>query len=623
MRKVMVLAVLGVGGVVLMCLAYTSELHLSWMQSLMDNTVDAPTVRGYVVHTSGCKIPDFDPFDRTVAGMYRYQSFYTCGGKPSFITQRDDVLLLDAATLRKYYGKKAKNVVCFYTDIARDESHEVPDEKIVFGTRTRVRFGLPMTAEHVRLECSHKGVKFYEEILLVPLLKERVEKRCGEAAQRARSDTERMNVVILGLDSVSRLNSMRHLTETRKYLKENFDAVELLGYNKVGDNSFPNQVPLLTGSLEGEAMATSPDRFFDNQDLIWKRYSELGYRTLFMEESPRYGLFNYLNKGFRNVPTDYYTRPAIFAIDSSKAKRFVGQGQPCVGSRPQTAMYLDYTVSLLSVFGNRSYFTYTWISDVTHDDFNSAGYADIPFRKTFEALNYIGVMNSSLVVFLSDHGIRYGPERTTLMGKYEDRLPFCFLMFPPSFRAKHPQAMRNLRINQRRLTTHLDVHATLLELAARQTYGDNANYTTRHGISLLHEVPEDRTCQDASITPHWCCCHESGSVSSRSRVAKKLSLFLVGTINRWLSEQEPGKCKLLRLEGIKDVRMVVDGGLSDATYYWVTITTLPGNAVLEGTVGVNRTGTHFVDKVSRLNWYGTQSTCVKSHSLELYCYCKR
>ncbi|XP_064460004.1 uncharacterized protein LOC135370231 [Ornithodoros turicata] len=619
-KKMLVFIVLGVGGAVLMCLAYTSQGHLFWIQSFVDGSFSAPR-EYYVLKTSGCKIPNFDPMDKTVEGLYRYRSFYTCSGRPSFIVQKDSTLLVDAKTLKKYYHMKPKNVICFYKPIFRDEKQDVPDEKIVFGARTRVRFGLPLSAEYIVLECIHKGQKFHEEILLVPILKSEVEDRCERAAENLDPSVERLNVVFLGLDSVSRLNSLRHLKETRRYLEENFDPIELLGYNKLGDNSFPNQVPLLTGRLDKEVMASSPDRFFDNQSFVWKTYADLGYRTLFMEESPRYGLFNYLNKGFRKIPTDYYTRPAILAIDSSRDKRFVGMGQPCVGAKPQTVMYLDYTLSLLSLLGDRSYFTYTWISDVTHDDLNSAGYADIPFRRMFENLDEAGVMNSSLVIFLSDHGMRYGPLRTTLMGKYEDRLPFCFLMFPASFKAKHPEAMKNLRINQHRLTTHFDVHATLVELANLQL--PNATYTTKHGTSLLHEIPEDRTCEDASITPHWCCCHESGSLPTKSKLSKRLAIFLVGTINKWLSDQAPGKCKALRLKSVTDVRKVLGGDSADVDYYWVTITTLPGNAILEGTVGVNETGTYFVDRVSRLNWYGGQSNCVSIHALELYCYCKR
>jgi len=46
--------------------------------------------------------------------------------------------------------------------------------------------------------------------------------------------------------------------------------------------------------------------------------------------------------------------------------------------------------------------------------------------------------------------------------------------FPPSFEKTHPEAMKNLRTNVRRLTTPFDVHATLHDIAnyTRGTRGD-------------------------------------------------------------------------------------------------------------------------------------------------------
>lgn len=56
-----------------------------------------------------------------------------------------------------------------------------------------------------------------------------------------------LDVLIIGLDSVSKLNFMRQLPKTYKLITRQLNAVVLIGFNKVGQNTFPNVVPMLTG----------------------------------------------------------------------------------------------------------------------------------------------------------------------------------------------------------------------------------------------------------------------------------------------------------------------------------------------------------------------------------------
>lgn len=65
----------------------------------------------------------------------------------------------------------------------------------------------------------------------------------------------RTNVLVLGIDSVSYLNAYRHLRQSLAYIRTQLDSIELKGYVKVGDNSFPNQNPLINGLTEDEAMS--------------------------------------------------------------------------------------------------------------------------------------------------------------------------------------------------------------------------------------------------------------------------------------------------------------------------------------------------------------------------------
>lgn len=60
---------------------------------------------------------------------------------------------------------------------------------------------------------------------------------------------EDLSLLIIGIDSISRLNMIRSLPKTRKFLQET-GWFELEGFNKVGLNTLPNLVVMLSGKLE-------------------------------------------------------------------------------------------------------------------------------------------------------------------------------------------------------------------------------------------------------------------------------------------------------------------------------------------------------------------------------------
>nr|KAG5692201.1 hypothetical protein BaRGS_008747 [Batillaria attramentaria] len=87
------------------------------------------------------------------------------------------------------------------------------------------------------------------------LPKEDLERRCHQRLKkhlRRNNPREILNVQMVGVDSVSRLNFMRQMPRTREFLLNELNAVEMLGYNKVADNTFVNIVPMMTGRFVEE-----------------------------------------------------------------------------------------------------------------------------------------------------------------------------------------------------------------------------------------------------------------------------------------------------------------------------------------------------------------------------------
>lgn len=103
----------------------------------------------------------------------------------------------------------------------------------------------------------------------------------------------KINVIIFGTDSVSRLNFMRSQPETHRYLTKELKAFDFKGYNKVADNTFPNLMPALMGLTKKE-LESNPcfnnsrgsqgkARKYDDCPIIWKDFKKHGYITTYFE----------------------------------------------------------------------------------------------------------------------------------------------------------------------------------------------------------------------------------------------------------------------------------------------------------------------------------------------------
>ena len=152
--------------------------------------------------------------------------------------------------------------------------------------------------------------KTIEDSKTNPMLNDLPFKTC-EKENNMKNDANKMNVLIIGIDSVSYNGLKRAFPLTYQYLKnelENFVFYE--NYNKIGDNTYPNLLGMFSGvtiSSFEELNLTSEIEYYykidsTNHDLVpfvWKDFEKLGYVTLYNEESPEIGCFNYIKQGFR------------------------------------------------------------------------------------------------------------------------------------------------------------------------------------------------------------------------------------------------------------------------------------------------------------------------------------
>ncbi|CAL8128855.1 unnamed protein product [Orchesella dallaii] len=463
-------------------------------------------------------------------------------------------------------------------------------------------------------------------------LKPRVEESLQEKGE---IDNENIiNIVILGLDTLSHMNFLRSMPNSYSFLTEKLNAIGMNGYNSVGYNTFPNLAAALA-SLSEEEMKSKclSNNFFDSCPFIWKKFSENGFFTSFGEDSGKAGgIFMTYWKGFSNPPTDYYLRPfSVFTEEKLRAS----WDDICYGSRLAWEVLLDYAKKFAYTMGKKSkrYFQFLWSTALTHEGLNDGRLGDTQLLSTLEWFYDEGYLNKTILIVMSDHGARTGAIVDFHQGQLEKRMPFVYFVVPPWFKRKFKRAFENLTGNQDRLTTPYDLYATLADIInlkriTTEEINARANSLTEsstlpRGISLFLPIPLSRTCKMAGIEDHYCVCRSFVDISTSDKAIKQASNYAVQFINKIIAKYS--QCKVLSLSLIKSAKIVK--GLKeeeDQEQYQILFETKPNNASFEATVfrRVSKDEWIVSGTIDRTNLYGNQSHCVDDREAKLYCYCK-
>ncbi|KAG5881567.1 hypothetical protein JTB14_035011 [Gonioctena quinquepunctata] len=500
---------------------------------------------GFVINTPGCRIPDLNPFDEGVKKYIEKPTAPKCnnGTPPLFESNTTSIYPLNSSLV--FYN---------ITDIS--------ELKVLLpGEYSASCFGFNESAEireeFIKVICTHDNTTVYKDMFsFVPL---------KESIRNSVVSDKKLNILVVGLDAVSRLNLHRQMPKTVDYLRK-LEAVEMLGYNKVGDNTFPNLIPVLTGMFEGELKNNcwpSDKHFFDNCHFVWKDYKKRGYVTVYGEDSSWMGLFNYQRRGFRKQTVDYaynyFNRISENEIGNSHNMNV----NECGGGRLIYRDLLDYIKKFAITMAKNSlpYFGFFWGASLSHDYLNKPRLGDGDYKAFFKTLKDEKLLENTVLVFMSDHGIRWGGIRQTFQGRMEERLPFVMLALPDWYRNQHRRAYNNLKRNTRRLTTPFDLHETLVDLMNPFDLTDDyleVDYSNRsRGKSFFRQISKERTCEDAGISSHWCTCQQSIEIDKNESIVIDSALFAVDNMN--LQLEGYAQCANLSLDAVLNARMMTHG----------------------------------------------------------------
>lgn len=457
---------------------------------------------------------------------------------------------------------------------------------------------------------------------------------------------EKLNVLAIGIDSLSANHFKRVFPLTYKYLNQDLENnIIFEHFNSVGSNTYPNMIAMLTGIVE-EGINDDIDgeiklyrkfdsTFHDHLPYIWNEYEKLGYLTMFQEDKPSIAIFNYYKKGFRYWPTCLYGRGFWLKYYETRSGP-----DKCHFNEPTYITWLSQIenfVKSMNLKQNKHipYFSFNFLTEYTHNFLAIPPELDSELSDMLKRLESEGHLDKTLLIFFSDHGNRlkffaYATE----LGKLERYLPFLSVKLPKKM--VNTRYFENVKMNRDKLVSFFDIYQTLREFYFINKY-ENINghenefkvnsksIRNQRGISLFEEIPQNRSCLDAFIPNSLCSCLREDLIEeSEFEKETKLSFLqagklILGYINDF-TKSVRDLCKEFELDKIVSFKILY---INKIKFYKSVLVLNPGDAWFETTLKMkNSKILQIYSKPNRISAYGNQSFCVQNPMLVNYCFCK-
>ncbi|XP_055538592.1 uncharacterized protein LOC129726053 isoform X1 [Wyeomyia smithii] len=618
------------------------------------NTIDIPynqtsaVPKGFLVWGPGCKMLDLDPLADDVMRLFHKERFVPCSPKQPLTSieqtfENDTVVLRfhrDLAT--SHLPHYMKYIECCYQSIQRAGTNEKADKDYKLSECKYFSEDVqlpPNVTDGVLVRCkgsisrnskTRKAVytNAHAFIRAKPVVRQRLDRYRQSYQQRP------LSVLMVGIDSISRLNLIRAMPHTAQHLYDT-GWYELKGYNKIDDNTYPNLMAILTGYNSSLAYGLCNPRQVGQLEtcpFMWNYFADSGYVTAYAEDEASINTFNYHKFGFVKQPTDYYLRPIALAAEKYLTKKTKNSLTFCLGYQNYADFIYQYALDFASFYKDEPSFGLFWTNTFSHNDISDPSCMDARMKFYIEELENRGILNNSMVVFFSDHGLRFGAVRSLLTGWLEERLPFIFIWLPEWFKEQHPEIVQALKINRNRLTNPYDLHVTLKHVLELSERIDNlpAPLSCANCQSLFQEMPWNRSCEETSIASHWCTCAAFEEIDKESKIVRAAVDFVIDSINQDLSDHQKNLTKKLCAKmQLKSISLAKLAKYPNAEVphndYLLIFDGKPGSGKFESTVRhyTKRGAFEVTGSISRLNEYASQSECMHIDYLRKYCYCLR
>ena len=395
-----------------------------------------------------------------------------------------------------------------------------------------------------------------------------------------------MNINMILLDSTARSHFYRSLptvVQTFNEINKNLTApAEILDFElfqSLHGHTAENIHALFTGTMfpkhwtneQRESVTLNPGVFF-------RKFASAGYRTVYQDDlcyDAGWGMKmdmgmpdtwnNFLERlSAAGIDNGGLTQSSCFILNHNNVKTpFNGpEGPLCFNGRFHHDYYLDYLHERHEAATRRGVPLVTFTGLNTAHDHTGRRVQSLDFDLS-RFVRRMSRVENTLTILFADHGNTYTTyTHAVTEGRFEQFHPSFFIILPDGVKKMlGKQIVENLRDNQKKLLTMMDIHSALTTVPS----------ALPQPVGLFGQVPADRTCDDLELRlPNLCVCEGWDTKTVNDTMRAGIVTFVVGTLNnRILAYQKklraigsvPSCRRLvpLRFENVRE--RSVEGGL--------------------------------------------------------------
>lgn len=444
-----------------------------------------------------------------------------------------------------------------------------------------------------------------------------------------------LNILMICYDSVSRVSFLRRMKKSAEFMLDKMGFEIFEGFNILGDGTPAALIPILTGFTEEELPSTLKNdpygKYVDEvYPFIFDDLTNLSYINYFNEDWPHVGTFYYRMRGMKSNFVDHYLRPYQLKLWNRSKFNYALRGDLCIGAKTRHKKSIELLHEFIDVYKNKTnYFGFMHYSENSHDGNSRLNIGD---QDLYEFLNenyYKGNFNETIVFVFGDHGDRFNEDRQGPQGYLEERLPFMSIYIPEKYRSE--QKWENFLLNRKKLISAFDIHKTLRDVTCLEHYNiskKKQNENNIRSLSLLNEIPLNRSCHEIGISSHFCVCSsEIIHLNPKSEIGLMAAQFLVDFINSLIKKFKD--CIILQLGQIVQTQLIRTNNNLQVVVKFIT---MPNDALYEATVQITSVKPpafqiQSKSTISRLNAYGQQAYCIDNFKslidVRKFCYCNK
>lgn len=175
----------------------------------------------------------------------------------------------------KSYG--VTSVECCYHEVKRKKGSDSETELSSKCFPFKDNQALDKAVETIFVKCLSGSKEVYRNVHTIVAQKEKFQTR-----QKASKMKKTSKILMVGFDSMSRMNFERGMPKMFGALKDKTEWFHITGYTRIANSSFPNLFAILTGrSFDEKSAGCDPTSktFLDDCGFIWKDFEKAGYVT--------------------------------------------------------------------------------------------------------------------------------------------------------------------------------------------------------------------------------------------------------------------------------------------------------------------------------------------------------